>query len=146
MTPLNSASKLTSQDDLHELISAVTFCRVNTVHLIIAKKHQCLNTEYTVICFGSQYLNLYKLVSRKCSSRLRKSSVFIHIYHYHSDQSKHKMNKCCDFTVSSNLAVILYLQTHGSVKHHIPPLCCSVRLFFYILKLFWQPLYLSLLT
>ena len=62
---------------------------------------------------------------------------------YTSEQSKHKINRHCDFTVSSYQAVTVYLQTHGSIKHHISHICSSVRLFFYILKLFWLTLYLQ---
>ena len=60
---------------------------------------------------------------------------------HHSEQSKHKINICCDFTVASYPAATVYLQTHGSVKHHISPICSSVMLFFNIPKLFWLTLY-----
>ena len=45
-----------------------------------------------------------------------------------------KIHRRCDFTVSSSLAVTVYLQTHGSVKHHISHICSYVMLFFYILN------------
>ena len=47
----------------------------------------------------------------------------------HRDQSKHKINRRCDFTVSSYLEVTVYLKTHGSVKH---PIHSLVRLFVYM--------------